>query len=281
MLLFLVARLTRAVLAAFLMGTTLSAAPAGAVTYVMTDLGTLGGTYSSAAAINAVGQVVGSATLAGNGTSHAFLYSGGVMTDLGTLGGSGSSASAINDAGQVVGSGNLAGDLASHAFLYSRGVMTDLGTLGGMNSDARAMNAVGQVVGSAETTPDPSTTLAHPFLYSDGVMTDLLVEAFPNSGAIGINDAGMVIGETEEDLGGDYPLFVTFIYSGGVLTNLNDCGNRCVPTGINAAGQVVGWGEFVFENFTAFLQQRGRDDGPWDARRDAQFGDRHQQCRPW
>ena len=51
---------------------------------VMTDLGTLGGNYSTGTAINASGQVVGSAYTAGSAL-HAFLYSGGQMLDLNNL----------------------------------------------------------------------------------------------------------------------------------------------------------------------------------------------------
>ena len=52
--------------------------------YTVTDLGTLGGNSSAAYGINASGQVVGQARLAGNTVSHAFLYSGGTMIDIGT-----------------------------------------------------------------------------------------------------------------------------------------------------------------------------------------------------
>ena len=71
----------------------------------MTDLGTLGGSRSAAATINAAGQVVGSAQLPGS-PSHAFLSSGGPMTDLNDLipaGGTLLSATDINDAGQIIG----------------------------------------------------------------------------------------------------------------------------------------------------------------------------------
>ena len=50
------------------------------------DLGTLGGKSSEGVAINASGQVTGSAYTA-DGELHAFLWDGTTMQDLGTLGG--------------------------------------------------------------------------------------------------------------------------------------------------------------------------------------------------
>src|SRR5262245_23051187 len=50
----------------------------------LTNIGTLGGEYGQARAINSSGQIAGYSTLA-NGSYRAFLYSGGQMTALGTL----------------------------------------------------------------------------------------------------------------------------------------------------------------------------------------------------
>src|SRR5262245_19349150 len=53
--------------------------------YTFTDLGTLGGSTSSANDINDGGQIVGAATIA-TGDEHAFCWDNGAMIDLGTLG---------------------------------------------------------------------------------------------------------------------------------------------------------------------------------------------------
>jgi probable HAF family extracellular repeat protein len=51
----------------------------------MQDLGTLGGTYAVAIAINASGQVIGVANTTGNVAQHAFFWNGSVMQDLNAL----------------------------------------------------------------------------------------------------------------------------------------------------------------------------------------------------
>jgi len=86
-------------------------------TYLYTDIGTLGGTYSRSDDVNALGQVVCTSVTVG-GSDHAFLWSGGALIDLGTLGGAWSAVSAINDHGQIVGSADTA-DGIRHAFLLS------------------------------------------------------------------------------------------------------------------------------------------------------------------
>ena len=71
-------------------------------TISITDLGTLGGGYSEATAINEQGQVVGRSTTA-SGEYHGIVWHNGHITDLGSLGFAWSQVTDINEQGQVVG----------------------------------------------------------------------------------------------------------------------------------------------------------------------------------
>ena len=69
-----------------------------AQTYSVADLGALGGSSSAARAINASGQVTGSAN-GSNGVNDVFRYTSGHMSNLGTLGGSVAFGNGINVSG--------------------------------------------------------------------------------------------------------------------------------------------------------------------------------------
>ena len=87
----------------------------------MVDLGTLGGSYSAAAAVTDQGYVVGASTttLYAPGPYHAFLWTPtDGMVALATLGGTYSYAVAVNDNGQAVGSSDTAGDAALHGVMW-------------------------------------------------------------------------------------------------------------------------------------------------------------------
>src|SRR5262249_38456646 len=62
----------------------------------VTDLGTLGGTDSTATAISDTDKIVGYSQIAGDGAEHACVYQDRSMRDLGTLGGLNSRALAVN-----------------------------------------------------------------------------------------------------------------------------------------------------------------------------------------
>jgi probable HAF family extracellular repeat protein len=130
----------------------------------ISDLGTLGGTDSSANSINDRGSVVGFSYTANDVAIHAFLDSRGRMTDLGTLGGGKSFASAINDKGAVVGF-SFTSASAPHGFIDLRGRMVDLNSVipadsGLVITDAEDINDRGQIVAQGYETSSPTTHVA-------------------------------------------------------------------------------------------------------------------------
>jgi probable HAF family extracellular repeat protein len=207
----------------------------------VTDLGTLGGTYSAIANMNDSGQLVGGSYLTpGDTTSHGFLYSGGTMHDLGTLpGGAWSAASGINQSGQVV--GESATPTGFHAFLYSQGQMTDLGTFGGPYSGALAINNRGQIVGNASTTGNAAS---YAFLYSNGSMHSLGTFGF-GSIATDINDNGQIVGAcTMSD-----SIEHAFYYSDGVMRDLGALPDEYTRAmAINNRGDAVGFSSRAGQN---------------------------------
>ena len=106
--------------------------------YAMVDLGTLGGSWSTAVGINSLGEIAGTSALPGDTVMHAFITSveGGGLYDLGTLGGDWSTALGMSRLGGVTGSSTTATG-EPHAFYWtslSSQPMVDLGTLGGAGS---------------------------------------------------------------------------------------------------------------------------------------------------
>jgi probable HAF family extracellular repeat protein len=116
----------------------------------LVDLGTLGGTDSTALGISSSEQVVGWSAFNGGYPAQAFLWTAKFgMQALPTLGGQNSSALAINSKSQIVGFSDLS-QTVSHAVLWSApNQIQDLGTLSGSNSIAHGINDLGQVIGES------------------------------------------------------------------------------------------------------------------------------------
>jgi probable HAF family extracellular repeat protein len=205
---------------------------ASAVTYVVRDLGTLGGTHSSANAINSAGVIVGGSAVPGSVRWHAFVWKNGVMTDLGTLAGGESEATAINDDGVIVGWSRIkSGDM--RAVRWKDGVKRNLGTLGGPNSEARSINQFGVIVGWSETAGGDR----HAFIWNNGVMTDLGTLGGRTSEARGINRSNTVVGHSTTASGERH----AFRWKDGVFKDLGAQGRMySLATAINTRGQIVG-----------------------------------------
>jgi probable HAF family extracellular repeat protein len=180
----------------------------------MRDLGNLGGTCTTASAMNNSGQVVGFSNLPGDVIVHGFLWDHGLFQDLGgSLGGEGLGPLAMNEHGEAVGLALLPGDPATapiHAVLWRHvGDLIDL-SRPDKCSFANSINAKTQVVGSFNdcTADSPSRV----FLWEDGSMADLNTLIPPNSPLFleftqTINDQGEIAG-TGSDVNGNTHAFL-------------------------------------------------------------------------
>lgn len=205
--------------------------PAGPLSYMIIDLGTLGGYFSGATAINNLGQVVGWADRS-DGARHAFLWEHGTMTDLGTpREGWDSFANDISDPGEVViSSGN-------YAYLWYNGVTQLIPGLGlSVTATPYAVNNVGQVVGTSLV----EYMTSHAFLWHDGVMRDLTLEGLGGVAQDVSNAGHVVVG--------------AFLWQDGVVTDLGSLGGGPAGgVGVNDLGQVVGSGRAPPDNVDPFL----------------------------
>ena len=206
------------------------------------ELGTLGGPWSMAYALNDRGQVVGVSHTAGDAETYPFLWQDGTLRRLGDEPGY---AKAINDRGEV------AGDAPGHLFLWSGGARRKLPGLGGENNRVGAMNDRGQIVGAATFAPrgDPVADLSALTAF---VWDGRRARHLPASGSVmearDVNNHGDVVGSAT-DRGGRWR---AVLYRSGVLYDLQ---GLLPPKGddgwlledafaVNDRGQVVGVGRF-------------------------------------
>ena len=203
----------------------------------LTDLGNLGGGYSSPLALNEAGQIICMSGTANNLT-RIFIWdlSHGIR-DIGTLGGSNITAAALSAAGQIIGDASTTNGF-SHAFIWdATNGMRDLGTLGGTDANAVAINGASQIVGD--------TTLAngksHAFIWdATGGMRDLgTLGSDCLSYALAINSSGLVLGYSSSV---QYAAQHAFVWD--AVHGIQDLGNLGgginYVVALNEAGQAIG-----------------------------------------
>lgn len=162
---------------------------------VFRDLGTLGGQYASAIAINEKGVIVGTSYITGNNTYRGFIYDSGVMTPIGTFGGAASRANDINRHGVIVGEAQDAAGVWQPFIIDKSGIRVLPNVPAG--STLYGINDRGQIIGTYENPNRQGTTS---FVWEDGVTTPL--EPLPEVQAAGwralfvidINDRGWITG---------------------------------------------------------------------------------------
>jgi probable HAF family extracellular repeat protein len=233
--------------------------------HAIKNLGTFGGSFSTAVSVNDLGQVVGGSTnkttdqyAAGIGPCwtldcwpsatqwRAFFWQHGVMKDLGTLGtGNDAVAGLLNAVGQVAGvsytnkrANQKTGIPTQDPFFWEQGnAMVDMGTLGGTLGFPTWLNNQGQAVGQSNLAGD---TKYHPFLWKKGnQMQDLGTLGGSSGTATWINDAGDIVGGAWTT--GDQAFHAVLWKNGqpqdlGVLPGYK----HSMALSINSTGQIVG-----------------------------------------
>ena len=210
---------TISTVAALAVGLTAAAAPAAAaVTYTITDLGSLGGGVTHGLAIDASGQVTGDSV---------------------------SSQLVQVPCPPRYGVPQKCFKHPDDAFVWSNGTMTDLGTLGGLDSQGVAINGSGEVVGYSA---GKDTGTGGEFLWNGRNMKPLSAPAE----AYGINDSGQIAGQCRNSM--FLQGYACVVSSNGAITALPESNpsieclyiNTIIPANIPAAvainnnGQVLG-----------------------------------------
>ena len=252
-------------------------------TYTITDLGTLGGTYSQPLIVTNNGLIGGVASPA-DGTQHAVLWSNGQIGDIATpgLGGPNSSVFGVNELGQAAGQAESSTpdpnneDFCGYGtpftclpFLWQNGVMTALPTLGGPSGETGQINNRGEVSGFAEnSTKDkncapgvsvsgtgPQVLDYEPVIW--GPQPGQIRQLTPLPGdtvgmALWINDNGQAVGTTGTCANTTLPFaasgpHATLWDTDGSVTDLGNLGatDQNIGLAVNNQGQVVGLSSLV------------------------------------
>jgi probable HAF family extracellular repeat protein len=210
---------------------------ANAQSYTFTDLGTLGGSDSTAYGINNAGQIVGWSEDA-NGVQTATLWNGTMATALGFLAGYTPSefayAVGINNAGQIVGvTSPYGGGTPTTATVWNGTTPTALS-----GSGAFAINAAGKIGGYSATVEGGFSEAIE---WIGTTATVLISGVGCYCEVTALNNVGQILVASD---GGPV------LFNGTTPTFLNSLGAEggAYPSGMNDAGQIVGSGYFFETN---------------------------------
>ncbi len=225
----------------------------GRARWMARDLGTLGGRYSRALAINDQGQVVGVSRSASRARRY-FLWEKGKMSDLG-LASETQTQVLLNEQGQVLVGGSLweSGQLrrlplAAHAMndrgqiigyrsrdavLWDKGRLRDLDGL----STVVAINNDGLVVGDSYSSVGRSSGA---FRWRNGRVSALSpLRGLPDCRVVAVNSSGQILGYCARR--GNVPRVRAVIWHGSRRRDLGTLGHdEVMPQALNERGQVVG-----------------------------------------
>jgi probable HAF family extracellular repeat protein len=220
----------------------LAASQANATSYAFHDLGTAGGPWSMALAINNAGQITG-----GNSRGTPIRDDGEILTiwDGATM-----TTSDLDSRGwSINSSGAIAGGYADRGFWFfastwnAAGVRTDLEDLAGRKDEfwsvGQGINDLGQVVGAAVAADNNSYK---PLLWDNSTTPTVLDTLGGQTGeALGINNAGLAVGNSFTT--GDAASHATlWDINSGSVTDLGTLGGiDSNALAINQIGQIAGW----------------------------------------
>ncbi len=217
---------------------------------------------TEARSINSAGEIVGGYNLNEGPNYQAFFYKDGVSTTLnpsdGNIESSDSNisvASSINYTGSIVGSYT---DKTGHlnGFLYSSGSFTNIKPPSAINSAADFISDSGEILG----------------YYYDGVNTKGFIDNSGNYSDISVNNAIQTIPLFSNSNSTVVGVFFDgtrygdegFAYDRGRLEYIDPPGSiDTVPTGLNSAGDIVGYYSPDGQNYFGFLAQPVPEPSTW------------------
>lgn len=197
----------------------------------------LAGDAAARAILNDRGQVA--LTVERDGRSSVRFFDGRHIRDFGTLGGTSASVAALNDLGHIA--FNVVRNGHQRAMVYDGRRVRDLGTLGGASATVAAMNDAGQVAGTSAVAADGAVVRPYRWSRTTG-MVDLGPAGQGDAVVIDINNRGQVVGRATFPRADALEMHGFFWSSPTGLLDIGALGEFSVPTAMNDAGTIVGYG---------------------------------------